>query len=201
MVRPRQFSDADLLSTARELILEHGPGVSTSVIADAAGVSQATLFKRFGTKKELMIRALVPDHDGPGWELVARPLDDRPIPEQLEEKGRHFMAFFHDLQPRIAMLRACGADMLDCLRVGGSTPPPVRALREVKAFFDAAVAAGRIAPVPTEALALTWLGALRNRSFFAHMMPELQLTGDDATYVHELTTLLWKGLRPPQETR
>ena len=46
-MRPRQFSDDELLQTARRCFLEHGPGVSTGLIAEELGVSQAALFKRF----------------------------------------------------------------------------------------------------------------------------------------------------------
>jgi AcrR family transcriptional regulator len=200
MVRPRQVTDRDLLWTARKCFLEHGPAVSTSVIAERAGVSQATLFKRFGTKKKLMVQALMPDHDGPQWEAMLRAPDARPIPEQLVEKGLIVIAFFSELQPRIAMLRACGTEILEELHADGQTPPPVRALRAMQSFFDAAIASERMRTVPTETLALTWLGALRNRAFFTHMMPSLHLDGDDATYVQELTDMLWRGMRPVEES-
>jgi len=200
MVRPRQITDRELLYTARSCFLEHGPAVSTSVIADLAGVSQGTLFKRFGTKKQLMVRALMPDHDGPQWEAMLRPPDARPIPAQLVEKGLLVIAFFNELQPRIAMLRACGAELLEELHADGRTPPPVRALRAMQSFFEQAISAGRMRPVPTESLSLTWLGALRNRAFFTHMMPSLHLDGDDASYVQELTDMLWRGLRPDKES-
>ena len=58
MVRPRLFSDAEILQVARRCFLEHGPAVSTTVIASEVGLSQAALFKRFGTKQNLMLLAL-----------------------------------------------------------------------------------------------------------------------------------------------
>ena len=200
MVRPRQFTDRELLSTARAVLLEHGPSVSTALIAETAGVSQATLFKRFGTKRKLMVLALMPDQDGPQWDAMLRPPDDRPIPEQLVEKGMLIIGFFNELQPRLAMLRACGADLIEELNAEGHTPPPVRGLRAMTLFFDQAIAQGRMRSVHTETLALTWLGALRNRAFFVHMMPSLQLDGDDASYVQRFTDMLWQGVRPVEES-
>jgi len=198
MVRPRQFTDRELLDAARDVFLEHGPGVSTTLIAEAAGVSQATLFKRFGTKKALMVRALLPNQEGPHFQVLLAPPDHRPIPEQLEEKGLHILAFFNHMQPCIAMLRADVAEMLQKLHADGQTPPPVRGLRAMQHFFDQLIADGRMKPVPTEALALTWLGALRNRSFFRHLLPSLELEGDDATYVRAFTQMLWHGLAPAE---
>lgn len=200
MVRPRQFSDRELLETARALFLEHGPGLSTTVIADAAGVSQATLFKRFGTKKALMIRALMPDSEGPQWQALVRMPDDRPLFEQLLEKGLIMTAFFQELLPCVAMLRASGADIMGELHASGQVPPPVRALDCMQAFFDRAIAEGRMRPVSSEMLALTWLGALRNRAFFQHMMPDRPLEGDDHSYVHSLTETIWQGIHPVEES-
>ncbi len=201
MVRPRQFTDTDLLDTARACFLEHGPGVSTAVIAEEAGVSQATLFKRFGTKKQLMLRALLPDHEGSQWQALTRPLDARPMLDQLLEKGQIMVSFFNVLQPCIGMLLASGSNVLEELHAEGHTPPPVRVLRSMQAFFDQAIAEGRMRPVGTEALALAWIGALRNRAFFAHAMPNLHLESDDATYVRELTEMLWQGIQPAEEAR
>jgi len=197
MVRPRRFSDADLLEAARDCFLEHGPSVSTAHIAGAAGVSQATLFKRFGTKEQLMLRALLPRTEGAHWEALHAPLDARPVVEQLIEKGELMMAFFYHMQPCIAMLRAHSAVMIDELAKRGKAPP-VRALRAVQAFFDDAIAAGRMRPTHTESLALVWLGALRNRAFFTHTMPSMEMARTDSEYVRDFTEALWHGLAPSE---
>jgi hypothetical protein len=70
----------------------------------------------------------------------------------------------------------------------------------MQSFFETAISEGRMRPVPTESLSLTWLGALRNRAFFTHMMPSLHLDGDDVSYVQELTEVLWRGLCPDKES-
>ncbi len=199
MVRPRQFTDAMLLEAAKACFLEHGPSVSTSHIAEAAGVSQATLFKRFGTKDQLMMRALMPCSNGDHWDALHAPLDARPIAEQLIEKGELMMAFFNDMQPRIAMLRAHSAVVIDDMAKSGKAPP-IRALKAMQAFFDAAVAEGRMRPCHTESLALTWLGALRNRAFWTHTMPSQEMERTDLEYVHDFSETLWRGIAPHEKT-
>ena len=57
-MRPKKISDEDILEVARQCLMEQGSGVSTQFIADRLGVSQATLFKRFGTKLKLLQAAL-----------------------------------------------------------------------------------------------------------------------------------------------
>ena len=67
MARPRQVSDEDILTAAKEILLEHGAKASTTAIAKAVGLSQAALFKRFGTKLDLVKAALAPKTPRQWW--------------------------------------------------------------------------------------------------------------------------------------
>ena len=49
-----------LIEATRPLLLEHGPGVSTRMIAECADVAEGTIFRAFGTKQAL-IEAVVDD--------------------------------------------------------------------------------------------------------------------------------------------
>jgi AcrR family transcriptional regulator len=196
MVRPRSFTDAELLAGARACFLEHGPSVSTSHIAAEIGVSQATLFKRFGSKDALMKAALMPRTEGEHWAALAAPVDERPIRDQLVERGQVLMRFFQQMVPCIAVLRAHSGDMLREL-ADSESAPPVRALRATQGFFDDCVAQGRIRPCNTEALALLWLGGLRNRAFWSHMLPGTTVVESD-DYVRAITETLWTGLAPEE---
>ena len=107
MARPRQVSDVQILEAARACFLEHGASVSTTVIAKRLGVSQAALFKRFGTKEDLLVAAL-----RPGPEMVRELLDwlaegpdERPIPEQLLDLGVRVRSFFGRLLCRIRWMK------------------------------------------------------------------------------------------------
>lgn len=61
MSRPKRIADDEVLRLAREVILARGVGVSTVEIAAHVGLSQPTLFQRFGDKPTLLRRALAPD--------------------------------------------------------------------------------------------------------------------------------------------
>lgn len=74
MSRPKRISDADVLRLAREVILSRGVSVSTVEIAAHVGLSQPTLFQRFGDKPTLLRRALAPDPIAP--ESVIGPPDE-----------------------------------------------------------------------------------------------------------------------------
>jgi len=56
MARPRVIDDERLLAAAQELLFEIGPAAFTlQRAADRAGVSAATLIKRFGSKQQLFL--------------------------------------------------------------------------------------------------------------------------------------------------
>jgi AcrR family transcriptional regulator len=60
MPRPKTISDDELLGVAREVFRERGHSASTRDVAAAAGISEAVLYKRFGSKEALFRRAMIP---------------------------------------------------------------------------------------------------------------------------------------------
>ena len=58
MGRPKLIEDHELLKIARVVFRDHGHTATTRLVAKAAGISQAALYKRFKTKDELFIAAL-----------------------------------------------------------------------------------------------------------------------------------------------
>src|SRR5882757_1040868 len=60
MGRPKTISDEALLEVARAVFVRDGAAGATTEIAARAGVSEATLFKRFSTKTALFIAAMAP---------------------------------------------------------------------------------------------------------------------------------------------
>jgi AcrR family transcriptional regulator len=60
MTRPKTISDEELLAVARRLFRAQGHAVSTRQVAEAAGISEAILYQRFGNKDELFFAAMAP---------------------------------------------------------------------------------------------------------------------------------------------
>lgn len=199
MARPRTVSDDEILLQAREVFLEHGYHVSTTLIAEAVGLSAPALFKRFGTKEALFVRAMAARM--PAW--VAQCLqgpDDRPFREQLMELGQAMQAFYAEMSPRFAVLHGSGC--LDRVFDAFETPPPIAAFRALTAWFDAAMRAGKIRPLsdPRNAAELL-LAAIANRHFtcvlLRHCAPPFS---EDDSFLGDLVDTLWSGLAPSTET-
>lgn len=194
-MRPRQFSDLELLQTARRCFLEHGPGVSTGVIAEELGVSQAALFKRFKTKEALMREALAPG-DRPPWidEVEAGP-DARPVPVQLREVVERIDSYFSQMLPCIAVLRAAGLRPADVLRER-EVPPPVLAHRALTGWFRRLHEQGRARIPQPQATAMAFLGAMHARHMLGHVLGS-QAPTLEPDFPQILVDLLWNGIAPP----
>jgi AcrR family transcriptional regulator len=73
MGRHKTISDDEVLAIARDIFRQQGHTATTRAIADAAGVSEAILYQRFGSKDALFFAAMHPS--GPDIEEILGPKD------------------------------------------------------------------------------------------------------------------------------
>jgi AcrR family transcriptional regulator len=73
MGRHKTISDEDVLRVARDVFRARGHTATTRAVAEAAGISEAVLYQRFGTKDDLFFAAMHPS--GPDVERLLGPLD------------------------------------------------------------------------------------------------------------------------------
>jgi AcrR family transcriptional regulator len=98
-----------IIRTALPLIAEHGTSVTTAQIARAAGIGEATIFRAFTDKDELLdacvVEALRTDHVLA--EIAAIPLD-QPLPIRLTEAAGAMDAYLGRMGAVIGALHATG---------------------------------------------------------------------------------------------
>jgi len=194
-MRPRLYSDEELLSVTRRCVLERGPSISTSYIADEAGVSQATLFKRFGNKASLLRKALSAELVY-AWipRLEAGPTNES-LEVQLQQLASALIPFYSTNLPSILAWRRANSDAVGPCALLGATedaqPPAQRALNALTTWFEQAQAEGRLGDFDAPTMAISFLGGCQAPALRRY------LTGDtiDLTdYSKGFVSGFWKGI-------
>ncbi|MFT5429963.1 MAG: AcrR family transcriptional regulator [Myxococcota bacterium] len=195
MARPTSIDNETILDAARALFLDKGWTASTAAIAKAAGVSEGTLFKRFGTKFRLFQAAMgMKDVD---VELSFGSLvGQNSIRENLETIGERLVAFFRDLLPR--MQRVCGHPGFDPAEFMRSEedPPPLRAIRNLSHYIGAEIKLGRLRPCDSEVIARVLLGSVHAYVFHEQVGLNEKLPLAAPTYIRGLVDALLNGIKP-----
>lgn len=200
MARPRQISDEQILATMKASVLERGPHVSLDHVAEQLGVTTPALLKRFGTRQELMLRALRPAEQ-PEWrQLVERGPDGRPFAAQLEEVLTAITEFFAEAMPCLVALRESGLPH-HLLFAGQKEPAPLIGLRALTEWIERARDQGLISTEAPETTATALLGSLQARAFMAHLMKKPFTPKSQALYVREVTRLFVRALAPHTRAR
>lgn len=196
MGRPRTVTDEAILDAARAVFLEHGPSASTQSIADRLSLSQAALFKRFGTKQDLMVAALMPPAKPAFVEIVADgPALDQPFQDQLRALGRGYVLFFKAMVPCVMVLKSSGLDMETLLK-SYPEPPPVMARRMLTGYFARAMDAGLARRADPLAAATSFLGAFHMHSFMSHVTDEVMSDDELLAFSDAVVDVVWHGIAP-----
>lgn len=195
MARPTRIAQSAILEAARELFVAEGYDVSTAAIAEAAGCSEGTIFKRFKTKERLFREALgLPDFDiAARLEAVA----DRPdLEESLTEVCLEIVEFLRVLVPRVMRLWAHDTGKKDPYaqrRYGPHTP-----LLALANFFDDQMRRGRLAPRDPEILARIVMGSMHNYVFLELVGVHARMPIPATTYVRGFVDMIFHGVAPAQ---
>lgn len=198
MARHTTIRDETILEAARDVFLERGIQATTAEVAERAGVSEGTLFKRFKSKHELFHAAMLSHGAGIPWLAT---LDSRvgkgKVRDHLFELGLDIIRFFRVLIPFMMMSWSNkGAGEAPQI-LNMPDPPPAIAMRKLTAYFEAEARAGRIRKVSPEILARAFFGGLQSFAFF-----ELILEGKDPApmsaeeLVRGHVSLIWNGIAP-----
>lgn len=192
MGRHKRVTDDELLTAAREVFVEKGIGASTRDIARRAGISEAVIYQRHGTKADLFFRAMVPpilDLES----LLAEPVDDSPL-EALERIALGMLGYFRELFPiLLPMMSHPGFDFEDF----GRRHPDAPLHRLRSGIIDTLTRMqerGEIGPQPVAPAALTLFASLHSLAVFERL--GAHGGSFDEAMVRGMVRSLWRGLAP-----
>ncbi|KAA0252722.1 MAG: TetR/AcrR family transcriptional regulator [Acidobacteria bacterium] len=193
MGRKKTVPDDDVLAIARGLFASRGYSASTREIARVAGLSEAVLYQRFGTKDGLFLAAMTP-----------RPADIEEIFGPVEPEGdprrwlrgvvERMSAYFAEIVPLAIQLilhpvpDSSGRDASESVSVTGRFEDELaHRLRRLRGRGDVSAAPER--PVARLLVSLAHDRALR--SFLSRGDPEA-----DRKLLGAMVDAAWKGLAP-----
>ncbi len=105
---------ASLVAVTIPLLREHGVGVTTKQVAEAAGIAEGTVFRAFGTKDELVQACATAVFDTTGVVASLRGIDaDLPLDDRL-------VAAVGVMQTWVERI----ISVVSALHRGGGVPPP-----------------------------------------------------------------------------
>lgn len=192
MPRPRTITDEHILEAARSVFEEHGYSATTAQIAQRAGVSEGTLFKRFSSKEELFAQ-VIGLHERPDWLHDLKPVPGGDPRRQLEAVCLRLLAEAREVIPRIMLLWTRG-HAPPFPRTSLRPPPPERALAALQSYLDREVEAGRLRANDTAVTARVLIGAMMHFVITDVTHPDSNEGLGDARFVHGLMEVLWPGL-------
>ena len=195
-MRPKKISDLEILQVVRQCLVDQGATVSTQYIADQVGVSQATLFKRFGSKSNLLQMATIIGPQAQKAIVFKEKLDrgptNAPVKEQLRSLCLDMLRLFDEILPCFASLHASGMAFEESVP---ESAPPVQIRKSLTRWVETLQRNGRLrAEIHPESVALTIMGAVQHRPLRIHLIRDTYLTQTDEEYIHSIVDVLWMGL-------
>jgi AcrR family transcriptional regulator len=199
MSRPTVIRDETIIEAAREVFLARGIRATTAEVAERAGVSEGSIFKRFKSKVDLFHAAMAAQLEEPDFlTTLSERVGQGDVRENLCAIGMQVVAFFRAVTPLMMMAWSNpGAESIPCM-MSQPNPPPMRTLKKLSAFFEAEIRAGRVRRHDPEIIARMFLGSIHNFVFFEVLLKsqeELPLPAE--TFIRGLVQTLWVGVEPP----
>ncbi|MEH1905643.1 MAG: helix-turn-helix domain-containing protein [Nostoc sp.] len=212
MARTPRITNQQILEAARQVFLQQGFGASTLEIAQQAGISEASIFKRFSTKEELFFAAMgIPEK--PLWVNELESLCGKGnLKENLIKVCFEIMEFYREILPRIMMLRSRGNAMPE---LGGKESRPMLDVKVLAAFLEREINQHRLQPCDPQTVAHILVGSMMNYVFLEQMSSQVSIptaelaigtylnSGDSATeisvFILSLVDIIWQGIAPSQD--
>ncbi len=201
MARPPKITNEEILAAAREVFLEQGEGASTLDIAEKAGISEATIFKRFTTKQSLFLKAIGISETPQYAKILSSHSPTAEIRSELTEICTQMLEFYQEVMPRVFMMMTQAK-----LPVPPIVPPPLKDSHLLAGYLDRAIEQGYLKPCNSVTVAHAIVGAIHNYVVtqtiatkipfpIPFVLPKLKAI-EPTIFIHDLIETIWAGIAP-----
>ena len=170
--------------------------MTTAEIAKSAGVSEGSIYKRFGTKAELFCSALQIPRRLPLEDVLDKVTEESDPKQVLLETGHVLIKFYQEHIGRMLKMHAHLNEILGALPQ--ELPPPIKALNAMTTFVAEQIKLQRISSQYPEAVARMLLGSIANYALFELMFNYAPTPAEK--YVEQVVETLWNGISPRETT-
>ena len=194
MGRYKTISDDEVLAIARDLFRRRGHDATTRQIAEAAGISEAVLYQRFGSKNQLFFKAM--HAIGPDIEELLGPREPSgDARAYLQGVTVRLGRYFSQVIP--LALRVMTHPSFDPASLARAQPNAAAGLREALAERIAFLIRGRrrMTKGADAATAHLLVSLAHNWALEGVLMPASSVHRESE--LKKMVDVVWEGLRPP----
>lgn len=192
MPRNKTITDDEILAVARLFFLREGAKASTRILAKTAGISEAVIFQRFGTKEDLFFAAMVPPQAQLESIFKVQP-GHQQVSTNLKLVSLQIVLYFREVMPVfLSLISHPSFDMQTFLQ--RHTVPTMQISEKLTAYLNAEADLGRIRRNNVAAAAAVLLSHLHNL-VLSETIGSHQSTDTDQA-VSDAIAVLWEGLSP-----
>ncbi len=198
MARPRLITDEQIIEAAREVFLEHGFSATTAEIAQRAGVSEGTLFKRFFSKEELF-EAAIGLVDYQVWrEDLLNVVGNGDVRRNLENGIMSFLKAAERIIPILMTVFSRGHDPSHNPLLKRLENPASQDASAIVQYLNAEMKLGRIRPLDADITARIMIGSLTHYIHQEHIVGAEKVGEVMAPerFVRGMMDVLWPGMAP-----
>lgn len=194
MARTPRITNQQILDAARDIFLQQGFGASTLEIAERAGISEASIFKRFSTKEELFFASMGIPEKSPWVQKLDVLVGTGDLKQNLIQLCLQILELNRQVVPRLMMLRSRGNAIPEMINKLNSRPS--RDLKTFTNFLAREIEQGRLRPSDPQTVAMILLGSLMNYVFLEQMHPAGDIPRDETIFIQHLVEIVWQGIAP-----
>ena len=192
MGRARTVEDEDILEAARLAFVDRGQLATTREIADAAGISQAVLYQRFGSKDDLFFAAMAPPPPDLEDLLGAPPRSADETESYLADVAERLYRYFETVAPLFVQLATHTAFHADHLADAHGPMMESGLVESLSTRLGDLVKKGCIRKGDGSAMAQLLISVVHGEALSAALLK----TPPDGERRRETIRLIWRGLKP-----